>query len=315
MLNVINFEKLKLELINLTGVRLLLIFALLLEAPRSAEEINEFFKKNNYPNHAFSIDTLRNDLKALRDAGCVISRADKSNDFKYKLTSHPFELDVTLDIAKSIAKIYNRLYPNLSITQLLQFEKLFNTLALYSKEDTVAEYLKGISLIKNINKDILNDLVKAQQSCRKISFIYKSSTGKIKMDFIVESVEIRSKKLYISGYCFNFKNNSFLLVSKIVSPITFYLQQELISEYTQTVTYELKNYSFENYCQGEQEKVLMRKSDKILVEYKSDNEFKLLQKILSYGDDCTVVAPLEFRQKVINTLKEMQRLYENGFYY
>lgn len=310
MITSINFEQLKPELINLTGVRLLVLFSLLIESPKSAEEINEYFKKNNYPNNAFSIDTLRNDLKALRDSGCVISRADKSNNFKYKLTTHPFELVITLRIAKSMAKLYNNICKDLDCYQLLQFDNLFNTLASYTKNEDIAEFLRGISLLKNINKELYRDLIKAKELKNKISFTYKSPKQNLKIDFLVENLEIRSKKIYISGYCFNFKSNSFLLVSKIISPITFYLQKELIEEYTQTITYELKNVSFENYKQNPNETVKKREDNKIIIEFKSDNEFKLIQKILSYGDDCTVISPLHIREKVINILKEMQALYE-----
>ena len=72
----------------------------------------------------------------------------------------------------------------------------------------------------------------------------------------------------------------------------------------------LNDYSFENYKQNPNETVTKREDNKIIIEFKSDNEFKLIQKILSYGDDCTVISPLHIREKVINILKEMQALYE-----
>ena len=82
MLNSLNLSDINPSLINLTGIRLLVLFSLLLESPKSAEEISEYFEQNNYPKENFSIDTLRNDINALKYAGCSITRADKSNHFK-----------------------------------------------------------------------------------------------------------------------------------------------------------------------------------------------------------------------------------------
>ena len=162
MLNSLKLEDIKPELINLTGVRLLVLFSLLIESPKTAEEISDYFEKNNYPKNIFSIDTLRNDMNALRSAGCKISRADKSNNFQYKLLSHPFEMTITMDLAKSFEKLYNNIFNRLTIQQLLLIENLFETISKYALDIETAEYLNGISLLKRLNKNILNDLVKAK---------------------------------------------------------------------------------------------------------------------------------------------------------
>ncbi len=312
MLNSLRLEDIKPELINLTGVRLLVLFSLLLDSPKTAEEISDYFEKNNYPKSIFSIDTLRNDMNALRSAGCKISRADKSNNFQYKLLSHPFEMTITMDLAKSFEKLYNNIYSRLPIQQLLLIENLFETISKYALDIETAEYLNGISLLKRLNKDILNDLVKAKNCKNKISFVYNSpNTGKQDIEFYVNNFEFRSKKLYIDGYCPNFKDNSFLLVSKITSPIMFHLEKGLIQDLTKTVVLELKNASFLNYQPVENETVIEKNNNSLRVEYKSDNDFKLMQKILAYGPDCTVISPEEVRQSVKEKLKSMLEVYKN----
>ena len=127
MLNVLKLENIKPMLVNLTGVRLLVIFSLLLESPKTAEEINEYFEKNNYPKEIFSIDTLRNDLNALRYAGCDISRADKSNNFKYMIASHPFQLNIDMPQLKTCPPLYHHhLQENHIINFLFLFHKVFD---------------------------------------------------------------------------------------------------------------------------------------------------------------------------------------------
>lgn len=312
MLNSFSLEDIKPVLINLTGVRLLVIFSLLVESPKTAEEINDFFVKNNYPNELFSSDTLRNDMNALRLAGCEISRADKHNGYKYKLISHPFELKIDMHLAKGIAKIYDRIYKDLDIRDLVLIDGLLTEFAKYTDNDVTSEFLKGISLIKNIKKDVLQDLIKAQQIQGKISFDYKSPTGKSKIDFVVENFEVRNRKLYVDGYSITHENNSFLLISKICSPITFFLKNEEIDEFTYKVIYELKNVAKINFEEKDDERVIKSAKDRITVEFLTDNKFKLIQKILSYGSNCVVISPETIRQEVIEKLKDMREVYKNG---
>lgn len=312
MLNTLNLNEIKPELINLTGVRLLVLFALLLEAPRSAEEINDYFEKNNYPKNIFSADTLRNDLNSLRNAGCKISRADKSNKFKYNLISHPFDLNIDIDLAKEISILYLKHYKKFSIKQLILLENLFKKLALYTTDENVSEFLLGISLIKNVDKNLLLDLYKACKNEQTITFTYNSpNTGKQNFSFLIEDFEFRSKKLYITGYSLTHKQNAFLLASKILSPITVHLKKDLIPDLTQTVIYELKNLAFNNYQIADNEKILKQENNKITIEYKSDNSFKLMQKLLSYGADIKILSPENIKNEYIKKLQEIQKAYLN----
>ena len=173
MLNCLKLEQINPISINLTGIRLLVIFSLLLESPKTAEEINEYFEINNYPKECFSIDTLRNDLNALRYAGCEITRADKTNDYKYKLLAHPFELDIDETEVLNLSKLYKKAYIFLDIPQLINLENLFNLLANYTKKESVSEELKGISLLKDIDKELLKTLLTAGKNKNIISFNYK----------------------------------------------------------------------------------------------------------------------------------------------
>lgn len=311
MLNASNMKNAKTILINLSGVRLLVIFSLLLESPKNIDEIAEYFIENSYPKELFSADTLRNDLNLLRLAGCEISRANRYDDNRYVLTSHPFELDFDIEIAKSLLKIYNRIYKDLSVVHLMLIDDLFLEISKYAKSEEVSEFLRGISLIKNLNKEIINDLLKAKASRSKISFVYKApNTGKQTFEFFIEDLEVRNRKLYFSGYNVTLKKNSFLLVSRIVSTITFFLKSEKRNKGIQKVVYELRNIAKMNFEPAENEKIIEFDAEKIVVELTSDNKFKIIQKILSYGPDCTVISPEEIKQEVIETLMRMRSVYE-----
>lgn len=297
-------------LINLTGVRLIVLFSFLLEAPRSAEEIYQHLQDCDYPKEGISIDTVRNDLNSLRQAGCVISRADKSNGFKYKLVSHPFELNIDMDLAKNLSKIYFKGIESYSVKLLVYLDNLFVKLAQYTRDENVAEYLMGISIIKNLDKNLLKDLYNAYKNEQTVTFTYNApNSGKQDITFAIENFEVRSRKLYMNGYSLTHKDKAFFLVSRIHAPITVHLQKNLIENLTKTVQYELTNSAVLNYCKIEKEKIVEQNKKHLIVELTSDNEFKILQRLLAYGANCKILSPNSFKEKMIETLKSMEQAY------
>ena len=313
MLNTLNLQNIDYSTVNLTGIRLLLIFSLLLDSPKTSDEINEYFKNNNYPNDIFSIDTLRNDINTLRIAGCEITRADRTNQYKYNLLSHPFELNIDWAIAESLLNLYMRVYDSLTIRQLISLENLFNKLSIYTKDEDIAEYLRGISLLKDINKDILKTLLKATECNYTVSFDYNAPySGVLNYKFKICSLSFRSQKLYLNGYNITYNNKySFLPIDNIISPITIHIDDDSINSYQIKVIYELKDLAMINFVEKPDEKIIEKQQDKLLVEYTANEYFKLNQKILEYGPNCTVIYPESVRNYTISTLKQMYEVYSN----
>ena len=91
----------------------------------------------------------------------------------------------------------------------------------------------------------------------------------------------------------------------------FHLEKGLIQDLIKIVILELKNASFLNYQPTENESVIEKNNNSLKIEYKSDNDFKLMQKILAYGPDCTVISPEDVRQSVKEKLKSMLEVYKN----
>ena len=96
--------------ISLTGVRAIVILALLNIKPSTFEEIKEFLIESNIVTREYSIDTIRIDLNTLKYIGCDISKATKRTDNKYILRSHPFQLQLSPEEVNTLAKIYKHIY-------------------------------------------------------------------------------------------------------------------------------------------------------------------------------------------------------------
>ena len=111
--------------ISLTGVRSLVLLGLLMQEPRSLEEIRAKFIEYNILDETHSNDILRIDLNTLRSIGCEISRAGKKTNYKYTLLKHPFDLKITNEEINLLKRVYNKIKNNLSINALIQYDKLF----------------------------------------------------------------------------------------------------------------------------------------------------------------------------------------------
>ena len=59
------------NLISFTGFKALIIFSLLLESPKSYDEIIDYFANHDYIKETISIDTIRVYLNSLKRIGCV----------------------------------------------------------------------------------------------------------------------------------------------------------------------------------------------------------------------------------------------------
>ena len=199
------------------------------------------------------------------------------------------------------------------IWQEVSLENLFNLLASYTKRESISEQLRGISLLKNLDKEILNTLIKAEQNNYVISFKYNSpASGIIDYKFKLCYLSFRSEKLYINGYNITYNNKfSFLPISNIISPITIHIDNEQISTDEIKIIYELKNEAMQNFRENFNEKIIEKHDDKIVVEHIAYEFFKLNQKILEYGPNCTVISPESVRNYTISTLKEMYEVYKN----
>ena len=112
-------EKSELNQISLTGMRAIVLLGLLIEAPRSLQEIREKFISLNIMEPEHSDDILRIDLNTLRFMGCEISRADSRSDGKYVMTKHPFALDISEKEIDLIKKAYKKIKSNADINLVL----------------------------------------------------------------------------------------------------------------------------------------------------------------------------------------------------
>ena len=172
------------------------------------------------------------------------------------------------------------------------------------------EQLTKIDPLSSINKNLLSELISHCSKKNKIKIKYQDAKKRIIiLDIICEHIKCENEKLYL--WCYNFQHNksSYLRIDRIVEILCYYLEKEPIKFNTFECAYSLRGYAKYVYEPEENEQVLQTKTDKLTVKAIVTNEFRFVQKMLGFANDCIVEEPDWLRSKVLKELKSVRACY------
>lgn len=297
------------NLMSLTGYRTLVILNALMESPKSIDEINDCLFYDQYIKERFSSDTLRIYINSLRAIGCEIIAANKSNNKKYELISHPFNYDIPKSQLKALNKLYKSIYDKIDIKEVIAVENFLEKISNLVENNNTKEFLKNISIIKSANKNVLNDLIIHCKNKNQIIFLYNSPrSGAKEIELIADKLAFKSEKLYLWGNNLTHKEYSYFALDRIIQICSIKIQKDKEELPSVSVVYEIYNHN-ESYIPEPDEKITEKADNKLVIEAISKNEFSLLQRLLCLGSDCKVIQPQSFKTKLINKLKSMEENY------
>ena len=303
-------EKSELNQISLTGMRAIVLIGLLIEAPRSLQEIREVFISLNIMEPEHSDDILRIDINTLRYMGCEISRADSKSDGKYVLTKHPFALDITEKEIGVLKRAYKKVRSSADIKLVIKFDELFKKFAEHIGDTNMKETILGISILKSLDTKILKDLIEDCEQKRIVKLIYRNPSSKDASEktVFVQKIVLQNDSVYLYGIDTG-KNKSVVLnVKRILSIISRISGGCGIEVKTTNVKFFLKSFGV-NEIDEENEQILETLEDGYIVEGRYYNDFLAMQRILSFGANCKVLEPQEIKDEVIQRLKNMRDVY------
>jgi hypothetical protein len=139
------------NLMSFTAFKSILLFTLLIDGPKSYEEMQKFFKNHEYLHENISIDTLRIYLNSLKEIGCKISKKTIDGTTRYWIDSHPFSLKFNEKQIKSIIKIYKAISKNIEVRDLIALQTFFTKISQYVENEELKLKLQNISPISNID--------------------------------------------------------------------------------------------------------------------------------------------------------------------
>ena len=296
------------NLMSLTGYRTLILFDALLESPKSLDEINECFFNNQYIKEKFSRDTLRLYINSLRKIGCDITKASKSTKNKYILQSHPFTLDITRSQLTAISKIYKNIYTKISLSEIIACENLFKKVSKIIGNPKVISYLQNLSVLKNIDMNLLKTLMAYVRRKNEINFIYASpNSGDIEVCMKTDKLAFKSKKLYLCGYSSLHRDYAYLRVDRIKKILSVSLKNE--EKETEVFKVIFTFTDKHGYIPLEDETILSKSGDEYTIEKSAKSKFRLIQDMLFRINECEILEPAEIKAEILQKLKEMEGLY------
>jgi len=303
--------KSELNQISLTGIRSLVLLGLLTKAPRSLEEIREAFISYNIMDDSNSDDILRIDLNTLRAMGCEISRSCQRTNHKYELTKHPFMLKISSDEIDVLRRTFKKIKNKTDIEILVEYDELFNKIAQFVSDDDTKEALVGLCSLKSYNIEQINELYKDCKSNKILNLIYKSPTSANKEEMVItaEKLELKNDKVYLFGFDLNKKQSVMLNIKRIISILSKKDGDDSNKTIPIKVSFLLKDFTIIGL--DNDENIIEKNENGYLIEGNYFNEFIATQRILSFGSSCTVISPIDFKNKIIENLKKIKDIY-NG---
>lgn len=304
-------QKVTYNLMSFTAFKALLLFSELVKAPKSYKEICDIFLNHPYLHEQISIDTFRVYMNSLKRLGCEIKRIKQKGETesKYMIISHPFELKYSQEQLQSALKIFKNLAKNMEIDELIAMEEFFEKIGAYIKNEDFINEAKKISLLKDVDKNVLKALIECCEKKNQIIISYVSpNSGEKRMELVADKLEIKNGKIYLCGLNFEYKQYGTFLVNRIKSIVDIKQETSVPKDLQEfNIIYELYNKKvpeLESY-----EKVVEQTKDKIVIEATTSNKFLLKQRLLSFGANCKIISPDEFRKEFIALLKDMKAGY------
>lgn len=302
-------EKTELSQISLTGLRAIVLLGLLMIKPRSIDEIKKSFIEYNIMEENNSYDMIRIDINTLKHIGCEFNRPSKKTDYKYVLLKHPFALrleDVEINMLK---KVYSKAKEDSNLKVLIKYHEFFKKIAFHLCDNQTKEALLGISILRHYNIEMLKELEIDCKFQRTLFLEYKNPTKKDSnlKEFVAQKLFIKNDKLYLQGFDVEKNESSILNVKRILKILSRGLKKTTKEPKLTKIKFLLKD--IETSYLEENEKIIETTENGYIVEGEYFNDFYAKQRILSLGFKCEVLEPIEFRNAIVQKLREMRNLY------
>ena len=143
-----------------------------------------------------------------------------------------------------------------------------------------------------------------------LDVIYKkpTSNNESRKEINAQKVVFQNDKVYLYGYDLEKQDSIILNIKRIRSIEGRRPQDENLEPKLKKVKFLLKGSRTEDLLENEQ--IIETKENGYIIEGKYYTDFIATQRVLSLGANCVVLEPVEFRNSVVNKIKEMRKIYE-----
>lgn len=304
--------------ITKTGYRALFLLMQLIKQPLSRDELIELVEENPILNKDFSKDTITNTINTLRKSGCIISRPSQKTQHKYVIKTHPFGIYLQSQHIKALQTFRESLVAGGNWRLVFLLNNLYTKISGRAQDSTDAEILQNHHPFKDIDIDIINNLILFIKTGKKARFIYNSSRNGIEeLEFSPEYITFENQKLYVWGHNLKYDNFGYLRIDKIKAITTLIYNapnaaDDKLKKRIVKVEYLLKGNSAQIFACNEYEKIIEKQENTLIIEANVSNKFNFYQRILSFGTDCKILTPESAQKELLNILMNIKAGYKNA---
>ena len=139
--------------------------------------------------------------------------------------------------------------------------------------------------------------------------VYKKPTANEEetKEIVTQELVLKNDKIYLHAYDLDKKDSIVLNLKRIVKILTRKLQKGDIETKTTKVLFRLKWVETDRL--DAEEVIVEKEENSLIIEGSYYNDFIATQRILSFGSDCTVIEPVEFKNNIVEKIKGMRNTY------
>lgn len=295
--------------ISLTAYRAIKILKLLLQKPCSHDDIVNYLQEDENTARYTSDDTVRITLNSLKAVGCDISRPTPSNNYKYILKSHPYVFNINKSQLKIISDIFKNLLKQGDWKLILDILEVLDKLSA-NFSDEFKNFKRPFAKVQPAVLKIVKD---TQILNKELIITYFSSSAKTKQVINIEVQNIFSEngKIYIYAWYPKRNKYAYFNLEKISEIHSIKPLSNTHNDYIYKVVYKIKNELTKDFDCAFDEKILEKNNNEIIVEALVKSEFKIIQRLLSFGTYFEIIEPVFLKEIISRKITEIQEVYND----
>ena len=176
----------------------------------------------------------------------------------------------------------------------------------------IIDIIESSNYLKNVNKDILNQCIDLCQKNANAIITYESPIyGNEKLKIKAKKIVFENNRLYLWLYSYKYNLPSYLRIDKISEITTLDFEENSNVTMTNFVEYELIGNSAQNFIPKDEEIIILKEENRIVVKSNVINKFNFFQRIISFAQECKILSPENIKTEYLNHVNEIIGIYKN----
>lgn len=218
------------------------------------------------------------------------------------------ELDVISDVKKLLVlqKDYNKIRKTMH---------LFYEISKYIEDKDVQREFIDFGYYSTLNWFLVKQLEKHCEEKNLITFEYILPQGACKLITMhADSLKVSewSQRLYLHGVFEGGRHFSHLPVDRIFAIKSVEQKAKRLDMSTENLVYTVSKEAYEKAYQDKKEEIIGEDGEKVTIERPADDEFYLIQRLLSFCPDLYYVSNSRIKDLFKEKLETLKTLYDDG---